>query len=299
MTDPSAGTRPYKLIAIDLDGTLLSPLGQVTPRTKAAVHRCLQHGLLICFATGRHWAESRAVLEAIEHYASAVFVGGAIVMDTEKRITLHRVAMDPDLARQLSATIEDEGHAVLAAQDHDPAGCDYVLTDSIEPTLETDRWLTQARAVVRRVPRLGQFDHAHTIRVSFVAAADELARVETIIADRFAERVFYHRIRIPGTRLELLETFDPSVNKWEGILQVARRHEIRPEQIIAIGDDLNDLHMIREAGLGVAMGNARDEVKAIAHRVIGTNEDDGLAVFLEELLESHQVEAAASDEAAA
>jgi len=111
--------------------------------------------------------------------------------------------------------------------------------------------------------------------------------------------VFYHCIRIPGTRLELLETFDPSVNKWEGILQVARRHEIRPEQIIAIGDDLNDLHMIREAGLGVAMGNARDEVKAIAHRVIGTNEDDGLAVFLEELLESHQVEAAASDEAAA
>ena len=59
---------------------------------------------------------------------------------------------------------------------------------------------------------------------------------------------------------------------------------------IAIGDDVNDLHMIRNAGLGVAMGNAKPEVQAIANRVIGSNKDEGLALFLEELVAEHVVE---------
>ena len=94
----------------------------------------------------------------------------------------------------------------------------------------------------------------------------------------------------PGSEIEVLEIFDPSVNKWEGILHVARRHNISAEQIIAIGDDMNDLHMIENAGLGVAMGNARPAVQAIAKRVIGTNREEGLAVFLEEIVESRMVE---------
>ena len=69
----------YRMIVIDLDGTLLSPSGQVTPRVRAAVHRALGAGLLICFATGRNWTESRDVLEALNYYPTAVFVGGAMV----------------------------------------------------------------------------------------------------------------------------------------------------------------------------------------------------------------------------
>src|SRR3954468_16056880 len=98
------------MIAIDLDGTLLSPDGRVTPRAKAAVHRALSAGLLVCFATGRNWTESRGVLDAGEHYGTAVFVGGAMVIDTEKEVTLH------PLARELCAFLEAEGHAALALQ---------------------------------------------------------------------------------------------------------------------------------------------------------------------------------------
>ena len=86
--------------------------------------------------------------------------------------------------------------------------------------------------------------------------------------------------------------FDPAVNKWEGILHLARRHEIPPEAIVAIGDDVNDLPMIRNAGLGVAMGNARPDVKSAAARVIGTNEEEGLAAFLNELIDRHQIDPA-------
>jgi hydroxymethylpyrimidine pyrophosphatase-like HAD family hydrolase len=95
---------------------------------------------------------------------------------------------------------------------------------------------------------------------------------------------------VPAYGVEVLEVFDPAVNKWKGVLHVAARHGIRPEQIVAIGDDVNDLPMIRQAGLGVAMGNSRSEVRAAARLVIKSNQEDGLAEFLEELVETHLVE---------
>src|SRR5947199_7543810 len=101
----------YRMIAIDLDGTLLSPDGQVTPRARAAVHKCLEAGLFVCFATGRNWTESRAVLEAVEHYPTAVFVGGAMVIDTHHEVTLHRTMMQSQLAAEVCDYLENSGHA--------------------------------------------------------------------------------------------------------------------------------------------------------------------------------------------
>src|SRR5688572_7943707 len=121
----------YQMIALDLDGTLLSPSGLVTERTKAAVHACLRAGLLVCFATGRNFTESKMVLDAVEHYATAVFVGGAMVMDTGQRVTLHRAYVDPALARELCEVLENAGHAVLALQDTEPAGVDYLISQEI------------------------------------------------------------------------------------------------------------------------------------------------------------------------
>jgi hydroxymethylpyrimidine pyrophosphatase-like HAD family hydrolase len=83
-----------------------------------------------------------------------------------------------------------------------------------------------------------------------------------------------------------------ALNKWEGISFIAKRHGIHAREVIAIGDDLNDLHMLKHSGLGIAMGNARPALKAVADRVIGANTEDGLAAFLEELLGGDLDEAA-------
>src|SRR5258706_1874646 len=88
----------YRMIAIDLDGTLLGPDGTVSPRAKAAVHKALAAGLLVCFATGRNFTESQMVLDAVEHYDTAVFLGGAMVIDTRHPKTLHRMGIQPPVA---------------------------------------------------------------------------------------------------------------------------------------------------------------------------------------------------------
>ena len=280
----------YRLIAIDLDGTLLSPDGRVTPRTKQAVHRALEAGLLVCFATGRNWTESRDVLDALEHYPTAVFVGGAMVVDTHQRVTLHRTMMQPQLAADVCRALEESGHAALALQDAGTAGVDYLVTGSVPLNHATSQWMKITQAKLHEVPSLGDWPHEHTIRVGICADPDDVRQVKRELEARFADRIVCQNLMVPTYGVEVLEIFDPAVNKWEGVLHLARHHQIAPHEIVAIGDDVNDLPMIRNAGLGVAMGNARPEVRAVAKRVIGTNQEDALAAFLEELVGGHLVE---------
>ena len=280
----------YRMIVIDLDGTLLSPDGQVTPRAKEAVQKCLSAGLLVCFATGRNWTESRPVLDAVGHYPTAVFVGGAMVMDTQQRITLHRTMMEPALAAEVCDCLESSGHAVLALQDTGTAGVDYLVSGDVPLNDATRQWMAATKSAIHKVGRLGRYSHEHTIRIGICAMPQEIAEVIKELAQRFGERIVCQNLLVPSYGVEVLEVFDPAVNKWEGVLHLARRHNVEPSQIIAIGDDVNDIPMIRGAGLGVAMGNARPQVQAVAKRIIGANRDEGLAQFLDEVVASHLVE---------
>ncbi|HEY8666176.1 MAG TPA: HAD family hydrolase [Tepidisphaeraceae bacterium] len=289
----------YRMIAIDLDGTLLSPSGTVTERSKAAVHRALEAGLLVCFATGRNWTESRTVLEAVAHYDTAVFAGGAMVIDTRQEVTLHRTMVEPALAAEVCGVLEEWGHAVLALQDTSAAGVDYLITDEVELNESTRHWMALTRSKVHRVRRLGEYAHPHTIRIGIVAWPQEIAEVKRKLDERFCGRILCQGLFVPNAKVEVLEIFDPAVNKWEAVLHVARRHGIAESEIIAIGDDINDIPMIRGAGLGVAMGNARAALIAVADKVIKPNHEEGLAEFLEQLVAEHIVEPEGVGQAAA
>ncbi len=273
-----------KLIAIDMDGTLLSPKGVVTPRTKSAVHRVLDAGLKVCFATGRNLTESRPVLDAVDHHGISVFVGGAIVIDPRQNRLLHRSIMNPDLARELSAFFESHGHAALAIQDTDAAGADYFISSHIETNLATQTWMAVCKAVVQFRDDLARHSHEHTMRVSMVVPDHAATSIVHDLHKTFGERIVSHSIVVPGFGVRIIETFDPAVNKWQGVMRVADHYGIDRAHTIAIGDDVNDISMVRSAGLGIAMGNANPELRAVARQIIGPNSEDGLAVFLEELV---------------
>ena len=279
----------YRLIALDLDGTLLGPDGKVSEASKAAVRRALEAGFRVVFATGRNYYESRHVIDEIGHYDAAVFVGGASVVDTRGGETLHRQLMDPALARDVCELLERYDLPPLVLQDRATAGVDFLFGRVPVPQVVID-WHHRHNAVVRHVDDWSAADFAHTMRIGTLGPSPLTASAEAALSAAFAERLFHYRVMLGNTGAELLEIFDPSVNKWAGIEHVARRHGIPREQVVAVGDDLNDLHMIEHAGLGVAMGNARPQVKAIADRVIGTHADDGLAAFLDELVAGQHAE---------
>ncbi len=277
------------MIAIDLDGTLLSPEGKVSARSRAAVRRVLDAGLLVCFATGRNWTESRMVLEAVAHYPTAVFAGGALIVDTEKKIVLHRMNMERSLAGELCGFIESAGFPALALQDVTIAGVDYLVTAGVGLDPVTKAWMATMNTKMRPIADLPTHTHEHTVRVSTAGPSGTVRELHTKLLATFGERVLCHRMEIPGPSIDVMEMFDPAVNKWQGILLVAERHGVAPHQIIAIGDDVNDVAMLKGAGLGVAMGNAKPAVQAMADRVVGTNAEEGLANFLGELVDQELV----------
>lgn len=283
------GKTTYRMLAIDLDGTLLGPDGQVSVRNRQAVRRALDAGLLVCFATGRNWTESKLVLEAVEHYDTAVFVGGAIVMDLREGKVLHHTMMQPKLAAEVCTFLEARGHAALALQDTLAAGVDYLISAQVPLNPATRNWMEAFALPIRFVPDLGRYKHPHTIRVGMVADDAAIADAEAALKRHFGQRIVCQSLLVPAARAQVLEAFDPAVNKWAGILHVAGRHGVQPAEIVAIGDDVNDLPMIANAGLGVAMGNAKPQVRQAAGRVIGHNHQDGLAAFIEELIETQTV----------
>jgi hypothetical protein len=209
------------MIAIDLDGTLLGPRGEVTPRAKAAVHKALSAGLLVCFATGRNWTESKTVLDAVEHYASAVFAGGAMVIDTRHRVTLHRMMMAPELARDISGVFEAEGHAVLALQDTGAAGVDYLVTGDLPLNAATTQWMGLTDAAVRRVPRLAGHSHEHTVRVGIVAPPDAVRHCMRVLDEALGERIVQQDLAVPAYGVEKRQ------GRGEGGGEIGHRHERR------------------------------------------------------------------------
>jgi hypothetical protein len=178
----------------------------------------------------------------------------------------------------------------MALQDHGTADFDYLISHGMPLDASTKNWLKITTNRVAYRADLRHHGHEHTVRVSMVASVDESRRVHAELLNQFGERIASHPIYVKAVGSMLIEVFDPAVNKWEGIMHVARKHGIEPHEIIAIGDDVNDVPMIRMAGLGVAMGNAQPELLEIADVVIAQNGEDGLAEFLEELVADQLVE---------
>ncbi len=285
LNDASGPGDGFRLIAIDMDGTLLNPSGKVSDRTRAAVRRVVGAGFRVCFATGRNWNEARPVIKSVDHLDFAVFVGGALVVDTVRDVVLHRTTMHGSLAREICSFFETRGIAVEVLQDFSVTGSDYLITDGLPMDPATEMWMTLTDAVVHRVSTLASDEnvHQHTLRVNIVAKPDVTKEVGDELEAVFGDRIVFHAMPVGTLGVNVLEVFDPLVSKWQGLLKVAGATGIDPRQIIAVGDAMNDVAMIKSAGLGVAMGNAEEPVKAVAGRVIGSNADDGLAVFLEEL----------------
>lgn len=294
----------YDLIAIDLDGTLLNSRGVISEGNMRALKRATDAGVRISVCTGRGFNECKHYTAQIGHTEPVVVAGGAIVSHAQSGRTIHRFPMNPWLVRRLVESLTAHGHAALVLKD--PAGekesglqpdHDYLIVsprgeEAIDPISRW--WFKEHRIGYHVVPSLDEDEHpGHTVRVGVCgtrgrtkAAAEELQR-------DFASEVVFHHFGavVPGDdkkpvddQIVILEAFDKSVNKWAAIKWLAQRREIDPARIAAIGNDINDIAMLRGAALGVAMGNAIPEASAAAKRHTLGNDEDGVAHAIDMIL---------------
>lgn len=278
-----AGFR-YELVAIDLDGTLLDGEQRVSQRNREALHAAHEAGLKLVLCTGRSYTETRRILDEIGLDLDAtITVGGALISDAQSGNTLASVTIEDPIARRALQWFAERGFCVMWLVDRAAHGHDgyFVESGRIHPALE--RWFKLTPCEMARLDELPA-EVEPTLRVTVVDEMNVLSELSPVFRAAFTDELTHNVIEVPAYRFTVIESFAAPVTKWSAIQRLCARWGIAESATAAIGDDTNDLPMIASAGLGVAVGNAKDAVKSVAQREVTTNEDGGVAELLEHLL---------------
>jgi hypothetical protein len=281
----------YAAIVIDLDGTLLDRAGGVSMENRAAVAAAREAGLHVIVATGRALSESRDALRCIAHEGPVVAAGGALLCDAATGRTDERRVLPAAVVERVTSALLGHEHKVLLLKDAAAAGFDYLAVGSAPLDAASEWWFAHCPAVVRFVERLEDDPcPTETVRVGSVAQGRAMAAIAEGLMrelDGLAHLQHWSAVterEATGSKTHLLEVFHMGVNKWSMVESYCARIGIDHAAIVAIGDEINDLELIRRAGLGIAMGNAVASVRSAAHRVTDHHHDHGCARAIEHVL---------------
>lgn len=277
----------YRLLALDLDGTLFDPDGRISHANRRAIQKAEQAGMIVALCTGRGLNESQPALEQLGQTGPMVLANGAMVSDPTTGQTLHRAELEPHLALEIVAFLDRGPHAVLILMDPQPTGLDYLVTSPQSMTANTHWWFGRIGARIKTVDHPTVEDMHHALRVGIVGPSGQMPELADSVRQRFGDRVFvqhFSAVKQDEEDVHILEVFAEGVNKWAGVRWLGENHGIGADQIAAIGDEINDLHLIQHAGCGIAMANAVEPIRRAADYQTLSNDENGVAHAIGKLL---------------
>jgi len=275
----------YRLLAIDVDGTLVNSSDDLTPATRAALRRAIAAGVHVVLATGRRYSHTLHLVEPLGISAALITASGALVKDPADHRTLFKTEFDAPLLGDMLAILDGAGYDALLNADTFAEGFDFFQPG--EP--RENRYLAEYLALNPGCGRVWPdffISPPPGIFAGFVMGSrDAMLGVQRELQASLPGQVTTHVLRSPRYRGFMCELAPAGVTKWSAVHRLASQWGIADCEICAVGDDVNDIPMIRAAGLGVAMGNAVPEVKAAADRIAPTHDHDGLVEVVSWLLE--------------
>ncbi|MHB1420118.1 MAG: Cof-type HAD-IIB family hydrolase [Bacillota bacterium] len=260
-----------KLIAMDLDGTLLSSDLAISPRTKQVIKKVREKGIHVTIATGRMFTSALVYAEELDLDVPLITYQGALVKTSRSGQVLYRRNMPLDLARKVIQEAGERGFHVNVYIE------DQLYVKSI--TERAMEYARLARVPIHPVGNLAEFVKSDPIKVLVVGEEDELDAWAKVCRAHFQDSLY-----ITKSQYNYLEFLHPEATKGIGLRNVAQFLGIPPGEVMAIGDSYNDLEMFQYAGIAVAMGNSREEIRAAATYVTAGNDADGVAEILERLI---------------
>jgi Cof subfamily protein (haloacid dehalogenase superfamily) len=261
----------YRLLALDLDGTLLTPQKQITPRTFELLCQVSQAGMKLIIATGQTAQVLRAVAAGLPLAAPQIIENGALVIDLVRDVILHEQLIPAELILPALARLRASGfHRAYHTHER-------VYVDKGTPRASS--WYRPPVPPAIEVEDVASLYPRRCIKIAGIGAAEMLRARRREFEDLFAGRLY-----VTQSSFDLLEFLHPAVSKGHALRIIAADLGIRPDEVVAVGDNHNDLGMLRFAGLGVAMGNAHQEVKTEADYVTGSNSEEGVAALIEDVI---------------
>lgn len=279
----SACFMPFKLIALDIDGTLLTTRGEITPRTSQALNQARQLGIQIVLVTGRRFNSARELVLRLELDVPLVAHNGALTKNIETLEVVDFHPLDDVIAREVIHFGRQHGVDMIC--NDDPHGLGTMVIEGISPDNKAlHRYLNLYRSSVVEVSDLIEYVQTPPIQLTISGRCDPTDEFEVKLREVMGERVQIFKTRYRSYDLTILDVLSASASKGESLAAVAARHGIAREEIMAVGDNHNDLTMLRYAGLGVVMGNAEEELKQMGFAQTASNEEDGVALAIERFI---------------
>lgn len=256
----------YKAVFSDIDGTLLNSEHRITPETVLAVRRIVRLGIPFIPVSARPPLAITPYTEQLQTDNVIICYSGALILDKDLN-PLYSVSIEKQDLEILDSELFPFQHLSVNYY----AGLDWFSNDL------NNYWTIQEAEItgLQAVEKPENFTHVHKILV--MGEAGEIQRLESLLKQRLPA------LSIHRSKNEYLEIMNSHATKSAAIRFMEKILGVSAKQVVAFGDNFNDLDMLQYAGLSVAMGNAPDEIKAIAKRVTASNNEDGIALVLNEI----------------
>ena len=260
-----------KLIASDMDDTLLNCEHKISERNAKAIQSAIDKGVIFMLATGRMYCSARPHALNLGLDVPLVTYNGALVKGSKSGEVFYEHKLNYDTALEVLAYCKEHKYYAQVYIGDD------ILVD------KKGKWSDMYSFIIG-VPITEIGEELYEIKeapykILVMTETEDFQSAWNAFAEKFAGKLV-----VTSSRDNFLELMEPDVNKWEAVKSVAESYNIKPEEVMCIGDSNNDLAMIKNAGIGVAVGNAKDSVKAQAKIVTASNDDDGVALVVEAIL---------------
>jgi Cof subfamily protein (haloacid dehalogenase superfamily) len=276
----------YRLLAIDIDGTLVDARGEVRAVTREALLAVQAAGIRVVLVTGRRYSRTLPLVDALrlDPTTPLVTASGALIKRPADHQTLHRAEFSRDTLARLLAELSAAGYDAVLYADTFAQGFDYYCRrlDAPQPELaeyfQLNTGSERLHAELMHQPPDGVF-------AGFaMGSRSQMLELEARLRGQLDGRLDLHVLRSPRYLGFMCEVAPAGWDKWTGVSRLTADWGIDPEEVCAVGDDVNDVPMLRGAGLGVAMANATPPALAAADRVAPPLDEDGLATVCRWLL---------------
>lgn len=259
----------YKMIAIDLDDTLLGSDGSIPERTAQAVRAATQADMRVVICTGRTIKGMRRFYDTLGLDTLMITSGGAEVYDAEGRV-IFAYPVEPRLVKQVLQLAQEYNAHAQVYVDGELA---YQSRNAYSEIYERSYGFPGIE-----IPDIYEREDIVTPKVLF------MSEPETILAMKREAEMRFPQLAIKRSKPEFLEFVHPDVSKGEAMKFVAAYYGIDLGDVVAVGDSEIDISMIEAAGLGVAVENASAEAKAAADMVCASNDEAGVADVIEKII---------------
>ena len=263
----------YRLIAIDMDGTLLNNDLEISPRVMQAIREVEKRGTQVTICTGRMFASARPYAEQLRFDVPIITYNGALVKNSQTAEILYERVLPLDEAKQVVLKCRKYGFTLNLYIN------DELFVEKI--TSQAQKYADKVGVRLNRVADFLELIDRGILGLNKMLAIGDEEKLNVMRREIVAEGV---ELYITRSHYYFLEFLHKEATKGMGLKAVGENLGIKKDEIMAIGDNENDLEMFKYAGTAVVMGNARDEIKAYAGYVTSSNDDDGVAEAIEKLV---------------